>query len=119
MLRSGAVVLLLMLGACAGQGQEPIVDTKGVNQAQYETDLAECKAYAEQVQTGRKAAGGAAVGAVLGGVVGAIVGDHDTAARGAGIGAVAGGAKGVGGAVRERRQVLRTCLVNRGYKVLN
>ncbi len=119
MLRSAFVALVLLLGGCAGTRQEPIVDMKGVNQAQYETDLAECRAYAEQVQAGRKVAGGAAVGAVLGGVVGAIVGDHDTAARGAGVGAVAGGAKGMGGAARERRQVLRTCLVNRGYKVLN
>ena len=32
---------------------------------------------------------------------------------------VAGGAKGIGGAARERRQVLRTCLKERGYRVLN
>jgi outer membrane lipoprotein SlyB len=120
MLRSLLVGLLLLVGACAGmQGQEPIVDLKGVSQAQYDTDLAECKAYAEQVQAGRKVAGGAVVGAVLGGVLGAVVGDHDTAARGAGVGGIVGGAKGAGSAAQERRKVLRTCLVDRGYRVLN
>src|SRR5690606_39285529 len=42
------VVVALALAACA-RSYEPIVDMKGVDQARYQQDLAECRAYAEQV----------------------------------------------------------------------
>ena len=123
MLRILSVGVLLLAGGCAGveelTGQEPIVDMKGVNQAQYADDLAECQGYADQVQSGRQVATGAAAGAVIGGVVGAVAGNSNSAARTAGVGAVAGGAQGAGGAMRDRRQVIRNCLENRGYVVLN
>ena len=114
------VVCIASIGTCAGVGRgEPIVDMKGVNQAQYEADLAECKQYVAQVDAGGKVAGGAAAGAAVGGIMGAIFGNGGTAARGAGAGAVAGGARGAGSAIQERHQVLRNCLLNRGYRVLN
>ena len=115
------VMAILVLAGCARRGsyEEPIVDLKGVNLSQYNTDKAECVAYADEVKTGRKVAGGAAAGAVVAGAVGAIIGNGDTAARGAGAGAVVGGAKGAGAAMQERNKVMRNCLINRGYKVLN
>lgn len=116
----GAVIVLT---GCRGveelTGRDPIVDMKGVNVAQYETDLAECQDYADQVQTGRQVATGAAAGAVVGGAVGAIVGNSQTAARTAGVGAVTGGLQGAGGGMSDRRIVIRNCLRNRGYSVLN
>jgi len=112
---------LTLLAGCAGRAQrsEPIVDMKGVDSARYQTDLAECRQYAEQVPVGADAATGVVAGGVLGGAVGAIAGNSDTAKRSAGVGAVLGGARGTAGALRERNQVVRNCLRNRGYSVLN
>jgi outer membrane lipoprotein SlyB len=123
MLRFSGVALLLVVGGCAGveelTGQTPIVDRKGVSQGQFAADLADCQLYADQVQSGRQVVTGAAGGAVVGGAVGAVVGNHKSVARAAGVGAVAGGARGAAGAMAERRLVLRNCLENRGYRVLN
>jgi hypothetical protein len=113
---------LLVLAACAGRDHAPggvIVDMKGVDRAQYRVDLAECGDYADQVAVAGKAATGAAAGAVVGGLIGAAVGDSGTAKRSAGAGAVVGGAKGTARGVQERQQVVRNCLRNRGYSVLN
>ena len=111
-----AITLAIFTSACA---QQPIVDTKGVNMAQYDRDLAECSEYAKQVMVTRKAAGGAAVGAVVGAAVGAAIGNHETAERAAGALAVTGAAKGTGRGLQERRRVVHNCLRNRGYAVLN
>jgi outer membrane lipoprotein SlyB len=111
------LTLCLFTSGCAGK--QIIVDTKGVNMAQYNQDLNECTAYAEQVNVGRQAAGRALAGAAVGAAIGAAVGNSDTAQRGAGVGAIAGGAKGTGSAQREKQVVVRNCLRNRGYAVLN
>jgi uncharacterized protein YcfJ len=113
---------IVLLGSCAHRNSAPggvIVDMKGVDQVQYQRDLAECGAYADQVDTSGKVVGGAAAGAVVAGAVGGIFGGTHGASQGAGAGAVVGGAKGAGSAMQERNQVVRTCLRNRGYSVLN
>jgi outer membrane lipoprotein SlyB len=116
-----AIVGLALLAGCAGRTQrsEPIVDMKGVDPVRYQTDLAECRQYADQVTVGADAATGVVAGGVLGGAVGAVAGNSDTAKRSAGVGAILGGARGTAGALRERNLVLRNCLRNRGYSVLN
>ncbi len=106
----------ILLSACAHQ---PIIDRKGVNMAQYQQDLQECRAYADEVALGQKAVGGAAAGAVVGAAIGAAVGDSTTAKRAAGAGAVAGASKGTARGAQEKRQVINNCLRNRGYAVLN
>lgn len=106
----------LLLAACSSQSG-PIVDTKGVDQAQYETDLAECKAYSEQVDPATGMAKGAAGGAATGGAIGAITGGEF--AKGAGVGAVLGVAKSGVRASNDKDEVVRNCLRYRGYKVLN
>ena len=59
---SGAVLLT----ACAGAEVRPIVDMKGVNEARYEKDLAECQDYAKEASgMGGTAAKGAGAGAVV------------------------------------------------------
>ena len=100
-------------------GNNPIIDTRGVNLAQYNQDLAECQSYADEVQIAQKAASGAVTGAAVGGVFGAVVGNHTTAQRGAGIGAVGGGARGIGEGLQERERVIKRCLLGRAYRVLN
>jgi outer membrane lipoprotein SlyB len=112
---------IALLSGCAAQqpGRAPIVDMQGVDPVRYETDLAECRQYSQQVAVGKDAATGAVVGAALGGVAGAAARDSDTAKRAAGVGAVVGGAHGALSGVEERDRVIRTCLRNRGYVVLN
>lgn len=124
MLKSIAVGLLFgaVLSGCAHQSAAPggvIVDMKGVDREQYQRDLNECGAYADQVDATGKVAGRAVGGAAVGGAVGAIFGGGHGAAQGAGAGAVVGGAHGVEDTLHERNQVVRTCLRNRGYSVLN
>jgi outer membrane lipoprotein SlyB len=120
---AGIVVMTVSLAACAGieelTGNEPIIDTQGVDLASLEQDKLECQAYADQVQVGRQTATAAGTGAVLGGVLGGVFGNSSTAARGAGAGAASGAVQGVGGGLRDRQQVIRTCLLGRGYRVLN
>ena len=98
---------------------EIIIDEKGVDQARYQQDLAECQGYSEQVKTGEKAARGAASGAAVGGAIGAIVGNSDSAAQGAGVGAVSGGARGLSRGEQDEIRVVKNCLRGRGYRVLN
>jgi len=113
------VIALIPLALAACRSSEPIVDMQGVNRAQYNRDLAECRQYADQVEAGREVVRGAAGGAVVGAAVGAAVGDSDTAQRGAGAGAAVGAARGARQAERESERVLRNCLRGRGYRVLN
>ena len=107
----------LALAGCANH--RPIVDMKGVDPVAYERDLAQCQDYARQVSVAGKSAVGAAAGAVVGGLVGAAVGNSRTAERSAGAGAAVGAAKGTARGAQEQQRVIRNCLRNRGYAVLN
>ena len=108
--------LALILAAGCASHPDPIIDTKGVNLAQYEQDLAECREYAENISVTEGAAKGAAVGAVVGAAVGAISGD---AGRGAGYGGISGGAQSGLSNKREQEAVVKRCIAGRGYRVLN
>ena len=118
-----ALLSTLILASCSSiedlTGNNPIIDTQGVNLARYDADLLQCQNYADEVAIAQKAGSGAVAGAVVGGVFGAVVGNSDTAKKGAGIGAVGGGARGVGEGIRERERVIKRCLIGRGYRVLN
>ncbi len=109
------LVLLALTSACTTT-DEIIIDKKGVDMARYEQDLAECRTYSNEVQTGKKVATGAASGAVVGGLIGAITGD---AGKAAGVGAVGGGARGANEGSRDEVQVVKQCLRGRGYRILN
>lgn len=113
---AAAISTTLLLAACAGR---PVVDTKNVDMARYERDLAECQAYADQSSTTAAAGRGAVGGAALGGILGAIFGDSGSAARGAGAGGVIGGARGAASGSNEEEQIVKNCLRGRGYSVLN
>ena len=113
-----ALLAMFALTACTTT-DEIIIDQKGVNMAAYQQDLAECQGYSESVETGEKAAVGAASGAVVGGLIGAITGGSSGAAKGAGVGAVGGGARGVSKGAETEVQVVKNCLRGRGYRVLN
>jgi len=104
---------ITLAAGCAGSSK-PVIDPAGVDMEQYNVDLAECEQISEQVD--QKVGAGAAGGAVVGGLLGAIGGNT---ARGAGAGAVVGGARGVGSTNKERSRVVKNCLRNRGYQILN
>ena len=91
-----------------------VVDNQGIDEAQYQQDLTDCRAVADEVSTGRDAAEGAA-----GGILGAIFGNSGTAGRMAGGGAVIGAAGKAGDAEQEKSQVVKNCMRGRGYRVLN
>ena len=86
----------VLLTASAGAEVRPIMDMKGVNEAFYVKDLAECQKYAKEAP-----------------------GMGSTAAKGAGAGAVVGGAGGAYKGNESQEAVVKKCLVGRGYKVLN
>jgi len=109
-------VLALMSASCADY--QPIVDQQGIDSAQYQADLQDCRGYSEQVQDNslRNAAIGAAVGAALGSVTG---GNRSTVGTGAGIGAIGGGGTSMAKKSGEKEKVLKNCLRGRGYQILN
>jgi len=111
-----ALIGITIAAGCAGNNK-PIIDPAGVDMGLYQSDLAACEQISQQVE--QKAGAGAASGAIVGGLIGAIVGDSDSAKEWAGAGAVSGGAKGIGATEREKALVVKNCLRNRGYKVLN
>lgn len=112
--------------AVAGCARGPIVDTAqpGFDTIAYQHDLALCQQFADQVDPGEDilTSGliGAAAGAALGAIGGAFTGD---AGLGAAIGAATGGAGGAltGGAdsANTADRVLRNCLRERGYVILD
>lgn len=112
---SNLLAMLAMLGGCAAH-PDPIVDTKGVNEATLQTDWTECEAYSEQVIVAHGAARGAVGGAIVGAATGAISGDL---AAGAGYGSIWGASRSTLDAERDQQMVFKRCLRGRGYRVLN
>lgn len=111
------IISLFALSGCA-RHSKIIVDPKGVDMGQYRADLAECKQLAEQVDDS-KAGKGMVAGGVIGAIAGEIVGGGNRTRIGAGLGALKGGVAGGASTKRERTRVIKNCLRNRGYRILN
>jgi uncharacterized protein YcfJ len=114
-----AITLLILFSITACASHKIIIDKEGVDMSKYEHDLETCKQYAEEVETGAEVGKSALGGAVVGGAVGVIIGGRRSAGKLAGVGAVVGAARGGSSASREQSQVIKNCLRERGYKVLN
>ncbi|MGR5499882.1 glycine zipper family protein [Vibrio sp. DNB22_10_4] len=108
-----------------------IVDMEGVDEKDYVYDLHKCEEMAGQVQKQQASGGaisGAAKGAALGSAGVAIAGGSGTegAKKGAAVG-LAAGVLGRGRANRDnteqykqdQQSVIKNCMTNRGYVVLN
>ena len=95
---------------------ETLIDTQGVNMAQYERDLADCNTYGEQVQIEQGVAKGVVAGGAVGAASGAVLGDAGT---GAALGAIGGGARSAQIGANEQAGVVKRCMRLRGYRVLN
>lgn len=120
MRHSSAVLALLIaatLTACATApgAYQPIVDRPGPS---YASDLADCRALAEQAHPAQTATGGAVAGAVLGGALGAIIGGRGGALLGAKVGGVEGLAGGAAHGIIMQRTVVMSCLIGRGHRVI-
>ncbi|RLA45285.1 MAG: glycine zipper family protein [Gammaproteobacteria bacterium] len=94
-----------------------IIDPEGVEMGQYQRDLNECHQISQQVQ--RTGASSALKGAALGGALGAITGNSSRAKKAAGAGAVVGGVGSRASTNAERDRVVKNCIRNKGYTVLN
>ena len=115
-----------LVSACTLPQYNPIVD-RGVsnfNYDQYQRDLSECRAYAREISPANRAIGESIVGAGIGAAMGAILGSgYHNAGSGAGIGAgitgITGALHGAGSAIAEQKAIIKKCLEDRGYKVLD
>lgn len=114
-MRIAKLVFCVALAGCASH-PEPLIDTQGVNMAQYELDLADCNAYGEQVRIEKGVAKGAAAGGAVGAASGAVIG---AAGTGAALGAIGGGARSAQIGANEQAGVVKRCMRLRGYRVLN
>jgi len=111
---AAGLAALAVAGCAANTG--PIIDTKGVNMAQYEEDLAQCSVYQDQVSLPAGMVKGAAAGGATGAATGIFTGGIG---RAAGVGAVLGSAQSARENERIRQRVVNNCLRGRGYRVLN
>ena len=127
------IIIVLTLAGCAGHSKV-IVDTYGINLDIYQKDLAECQQLANQVESNvvEGIVGGAIVGAIIGGISGRHNKGHHyrhrykhhneyrlSASSSAKLGAVSGGLLAGSGAVHQSNRVLKNCIADRGYRVLN
>ena len=116
-----AIVLSLVIAGCAtsGANYRPLIDSKGINGARYESDLSECQQYATRVSgAAENAAAGAVVGGLFGALIASVAGkgyDRGATTR---VGAVTGAASGAASGEQDQRNVIRNCLAGRGYRVL-
>ena len=126
-MRKPVTLTLLAAMTMAGCGSSrPIIDTgaPGFDAVAYQQHLVECQGFADEVEPGRQAVQSALLGAAILGALGAVVGSIDGqvgagAAIGASTGGVVGGVQGAGDAYERRDRVLRNCLTNRGYLILD
>lgn len=116
LLRTSSALLVIAV-CCSCASKKPIIDTTNVDMQQYERDLADCEQVATQVETGGRAVESAAAGAAVGAAQGAIWGT--SVGRSAASGAVSGSAGGLYAADYETARVIKNCMRNRGYAVLN
>jgi outer membrane lipoprotein SlyB len=119
----GALAVVVLLAACSSHF-EPIIDPATSRGDNLPRDIADCRTIADQQnvagEVGTHALIGAGVGAALGAIAGAFGGGAGTgAAIGAAIGGTGGAASGGLSSQAQRDEIVRNCLIGRGYRVLN
>ncbi|MFO6422149.1 glycine zipper family protein [Motilimonas sp. KMU-193] len=130
-MKSTIAIATLLLAAAPLSFANIIIDTDGVNENTYRQDMYHCEQLASQVQTNQHSTsivGTTAKGALAGAAIGAISGNSGSkgAKTGAGVGLAAGiiGKSSSKHSERqansnEKQMVMRNCMTNRGYTVLN
>lgn len=111
-----------VLSGCAttGANYAPLVDMRGRDSVQYDSDLRDCQAYAAtQTDAGSAAVAGAVIGALFGvALLAAGGGRGGFGNEVAGVGALAGGLSAANAAEGGQRAVVSRCLAGRGWSVL-
>lgn len=103
-----------------GSNWTPLIDTKGGNNAEMQSDLADCQAYARQTADAASAgAAGAVAGALLGALFMAAAGGSGMRNEAAAVGALSGGLGAAGRAETDQRTLISRCMAGRGHRVLN
>jgi len=119
-MKTKTLLILALASVLAGCAYRPVVDPKRTDMAKYETDLVECRQVAEQ---GPGAGAGALVGAGAGYAVGQVFArttGRSNVANEAGRGAaVLGAASGAGAGAKNKRQIVKNCMIGRGHAVLD
>jgi len=125
MKRFAVALVLLTAGQAAvaeAQTYQPYQPYQAGVTRNYQQDLAECQAYANQVSPVQDAAVGAVGGAALGAGLGALTGaafKGVSVGEGAAYGAIGGGVLGLAGGAytghQNQRDVLNNCMRGRGY----
>lgn len=115
-----ALLSALLIAGCATPSQyRPIIDAKGVDPSRYEQDLRECQQYAYQIDSANTTATNAAIGAGVLGVLAAVLGGNRyEVGQWAAAGAITGGVSGAAAAAQTQVDIIRNCMLGRGYKVL-
>ena len=111
------IISMLVVSGCAARKPHVVLDPSGVDMGAYQADLNQCIDIAKQVDS--KALKGAVGGAVVGKVAGNIIGNGKTGRKGAKLGALSGLVKGAVATKHARNIIVKNCLRNRGYAVLN
>ena len=118
MTRFLAIFLILAATGCATY--RPVVDIRSRGESiAYEHDLHDCQRYAHQVDPAGSAIVGAFIGGVIGAAFGAAVGDRSVGLELARIGAIEGGVAGAADGAGTQVDIIRNCLADRGYRVLD
>jgi phage tail tape-measure protein len=123
------IVLTLIFSTCFLYGcatYRPVVDTQNIiSMDQYKRDTLECQEYARRVSPGAATIAGAGIGAGIGALAGLIVGatlgvdSGQLAGFGAAVGGLHGALSGGSAAAQSQMEIIKNCLRNRGYAVLN
>ena len=107
----------LLLVGCASS--RVIVDTKGVDLQQYNIDLAECNAYRDSLPTSDGVGESAIAAFLVGAALGAIFGNSDDAIDLGTSAAIESGAEKAISNGHEQNNIVKSCMAQRGYSVLN
>lgn len=112
------LLIAAMLAGCNATGHRPIIDTKNADMANYDQNLRECQAIADQVNPATQAAVGAVAGALFGALLGRAMGGGDLSNYGAKVGALSGATGAGAEGVQAQARVVSNCMAGRGYKPL-
>jgi outer membrane lipoprotein SlyB len=114
----GVLCIAIFASGCAHR-YEPIVDFKGrTDQEAYKADLGECRQFAERVSPVDSGVEAAVAGALLGALAGRVVGGRGNVGYGAKVGALTGSVGGTAAAANAQIDIIRRCLIGRGWAVL-
>jgi hypothetical protein len=114
--RFGSAMFFLLVG-CASV-DEPRVDLRGDDRVRFEADLKACQSYAAKVEeTATATTSGAATGGAIGAAINVAVGGGVAVA--AGTGAISAGIISGTSATQRKKQLIRKCLDERGYNLLD